>query len=339
MKLIFSYNITTEILKNIKNGTSPEVILDLFDKNHDNTKPKVLPVSISLSENIISNEDIEHARDNLKLFIKEIQEFVVPLFFKDKVLFLMIEILLDKKFCIGNRNYFTSDLINMLNKNQECFPETIKILSKYHPLLLEDIVEKDINILEKVPVEEFKIIMCNIYERKNMGHYFLTIIFKKLLKIDRNDLIDELIKIYHKYLKEIGCDFLLEIEELIELPEFSPELFDKSMDLNPENYIFYFYLSITIQECSRLIKEFERIINIPTLSKERYYFFTNDIIRLREIRRLANHYFEREKGYNLIRKRAAANKIVNAWYEYIRKICNPEHPKMKQKFKEWFEKN
>lgn len=344
------FNILTNIIyQKIKNYESPEKIVELFNEQCQPQRTSICLTNSCKAEKERYIKEDNEKKENLIKYIQYIQEKLVPHIKEENVLYFLMAYLFENQLIYIDENIFYFPDAKKGNYNKEAY-EILKNNNQYTNLFFEILISfsnyKIIDLLipnfsinpsflsiisTKTLRKSLKVIAKNHRMRKiNL----LTDMLKIILTNGYNkDLIEVIIESYHDL--AINCffrsDYFYEIHDIIEWSITCPTLFEKliSIDLSHKDIP---YLERYEKECCRLSNEFERVLRHPTLSDESQKFYCREIERLSKIRRVISNIIQRIIFLQNIMEKNAALRIQNAWYNYIEKICHPNHPKMQQRF-------
>jgi len=289
-------------------------------------------------------------KEELTNFIEYLQNNLMNKISNDYILYLMIGYFINRKFndiymengfyeIYDNYGDIWGEVIYQLDNNMEYLPIFIDLLGEKFPIEMKELfipLHKN-NILKKIQKEDFIKGIEIIYDKYRNCLLFsiLTYILKE--KIERPDLIEILVNYFHRLGKYSRIEYFNEIYSYIEESLIDYNLFEKLINLKlDKNDIFY--LENYTKECHRLINEFQRILNHSSLKEESKIFYYNEIERLTKISYLTSNIKQKIIILDKIRQINAANTIKNAWYNYITKICHPDHPFIQDRFKKLYQK-
>jgi len=340
MKII-NYEFTFEILNMMKEQKQIDYIIQEI-KSKSSIKSGIK------FENGYESEDFDKKLTKCLSFIIN---KIIPIVNNDKFLFLISGYLLNNKLAIiiesGIFEYsyidqfgnYDLEIFKTLHDLPSYVSIFVEMISEFFPMhFLEILKSKNYNIIPILKASDLRLGLENISHKSQVRvFYFLIDILKKMLNdpIRRNDLIDVIIDCFHIISRRsMKREYLYEVNEIIELSVICPSLFQKLINLELNNNDLAF-LSNYSKECQRLMKEFERVLNHPSLKEESRAFYENEIIRLNQIRKISDNVADKIVILKNIREKCAARRIQNAWFSYVEKICHPNHPKMLQRFEEW----
>lgn len=370
---MLGFILTFSIFLEIKSGKNPQYILKLFSNDYNIISELDEWSFLTESEKNRQNEIHKKEIENFTNCLGNIQKDIFSIISNDKISYLLLSFILDTYYHVateknifypGNRSQINELLITMKNFPEE-ISNIIDIISKYTRsydydnlalFILPDASfytkDPDIittrEILGNVSEKSFSNILSAYYHcQKFRGLFNLIEVVKSYAKkkyfLEFPHILDIIVKVIHKkiFINNLygeGSMFFNEIAELFEYQYIDSSIYEKLLDF--PDYVHQNLIDcgreILIKELSRLEEEFLRVLRQDNLSKSSFDFFTLEIKRISEIRKTIGLTLNRVETLRVIRKNVACKIIRNAWFEHIKRICHPDHPKMQARFKEWY---
>lgn len=364
--------LTLEILQKIKERNCPIEIIEQICKN-DNDIKEYFDLTI-VGQEYYNNMKLYCKREfeRLRNIIVMLQDGIIDKIDDDKVNFLTVGLLLSKNFGIKMNepsyhffegpfgHYKFLELMIELNYKPQYISAVLDILIDHLPDYMEDIVypfkvneEAKYRHPRDVERVSFEKIIENI--SKNDFRRMMIVMFKSQV-FRGNFILGDLIKYYCKngiFLKysyllpiivEVMQEFTIpserynyfgEIRDFMEYDYVGLDVFEEMMDFRGiDDVDLKYHKNQVMDEVLRLKKEFERILRSPGLKDVTREGFEYKLQRIEEIGRIIEYVYGRRLKLKYFLRNRASKRIQGAWYNYITKICHPDHPKTIQRFYE-----
>ena len=364
--------LTLEILQKIKDRNCPIEIIEQICKN-DNDIKEYFDLTI-VGQEYYNNMKLYCKREfeRLRNIIVMLQDGIIDKIDDDKVNFLTVGLLLSKNFGIKMNepsyhffegpfgHYKFLELMIELNDKPQYISAVLDILIDHLPDYMEDIVypfkvneEAKYRHPRDVERVSFEKIIENI--SKNDFRRMMIVMFKSQV-FRGNFILGDLIKYYCKNGIFLKYSYLLplivgvmqeftipserynyfgEIRDFMEYDYVGLDVFEEMMDFRGiDDVDLKYHKNQVMDEVLRLKKEFERILRSPGLKDVTREGFEYKLQRIEEIGRIIEYVYGRRLKLKYFLRNRAIRRIQGAWYNYITKICHPEHPKTKQRFYE-----
>jgi len=311
--------------------------------------------------------------NRLRNYLYFLQESCIPKIDNDRICFLVIGLLLFKNCHINfndrrmgfHQGQFGIDgileLLIELNYSSEYVSDVVNVFMDYAPDYLEYFVyypryssENSVllhprncerislrKIMKNLRGGDFEKMMTVMFESQAFrGVFILGDIIKNYIRCEifeeMPELLEILINVMQKKSYHDKYNYFAEIIDLFEYDYFPLHVYEKMADYSDLSDVeIDFYGKKLKNELQRLNQEFERILNSDNLKLCTRRFFEWKRSRMIDIKNLISGVFYRMSKIRQIKRNSSAKKIQETWYNYVTRTCDPSHPKMQQRFREF----